>query len=271
MQDRAGDVVRQVGDDVVGRLDEVDEVLVERVALDRAGGGRRAPVEPLAQERRQAAVELDRGDRGAGVEQPAGQQPEPGPISRTRRPGAGSASARIASRTSVSARKFCDSAWRARRPAARSVRPDRRRVDAWRRRPRRSPGGQRQRRPGVEVEPGPLAGGEPARAGRPDHRPVVGAQAGPRHDERQPERLRLAGQPRPQGARSPPRRRPARSSGRRSPAAARIVLVASTSTTASWKPQASSATTASGSGASGVVGQARVGPRLGRRSGAPRS
>ena len=52
VQDRAGDVVRQVGDDVVRRLDELDEVLVERVALDEAE--RVDALEPLAQERRQA-------------------------------------------------------------------------------------------------------------------------------------------------------------------------------------------------------------------------
>ena len=49
------------------------------------------------------------------------RKPRPGPISRIRRPGAGSACARIASRTSGSARKFCDRLCRARRPAARSV------------------------------------------------------------------------------------------------------------------------------------------------------
>ena len=48
--------------------------------------------------------------------------PRPGPISRIRRPRVGAASARIASRTSMSARKFCESAWRARRPASLSVR-----------------------------------------------------------------------------------------------------------------------------------------------------
>ena len=36
VQDRARDVVRQVGHDVVRRLDQVDEVLVERVALDES-------------------------------------------------------------------------------------------------------------------------------------------------------------------------------------------------------------------------------------------
>ena len=52
---------------------------------------------------------------------PPVSRPSPGPTSRTRRPGPGSASARIASRTSGSARKFCDRLWRARSPAARSV------------------------------------------------------------------------------------------------------------------------------------------------------
>ena len=36
MQDRARDVVRQVGDDVVRRPDQVEQVLVEGIALDEA-------------------------------------------------------------------------------------------------------------------------------------------------------------------------------------------------------------------------------------------
>jgi hypothetical protein len=70
-------VVGQVGDDVVWRLDEVDEVLIERVTLDEAEG--RDIREPLAQEGRQRAVELDGGDVGAGRQQARGQKPQTGP------------------------------------------------------------------------------------------------------------------------------------------------------------------------------------------------
>ena len=98
-----------------------DEVLVERVALDEPERSRR----PSKRSRRKAArprssstaVTVGAGRRAGR----AVRRPRPGPISRTRRPGGGSASARIASSTSGSARKFCDSAWRARSPAARSV------------------------------------------------------------------------------------------------------------------------------------------------------
>ena len=169
-----------------------DEVLVERVALDEAQApvARARSANRLAQERRETTVELDRGDLGAGVEQTAGQEPEARDRSRGRgRPGAGAASARIASRTSASARKFCDSAWRARSPAARSVatngRPASMRARAVERRSP-SPASRAAATAGRRGRgPARSPAGEPARAGRADHRPVVGAQRGPRHDERQ--------------------------------------------------------------------------------------
>ena len=61
-----------------GRRDQADEILVERVALDEP----QAPLfdldrERVAQERGHPAIELDGRDRGAGREQPAGQEAEP--------------------------------------------------------------------------------------------------------------------------------------------------------------------------------------------------
>ena len=120
VEDRACDVVRQVGNDVVGRLEEPDEVLVERVTLDQAqptGRIRSSAVGPLelgleavAQERGEATIKLDRRDRCPAVEEAAREHPEPGADLEDAPAGAGSASARIASRTSASARKFCESA-----------------------------------------------------------------------------------------------------------------------------------------------------------------
>ena len=266
MQDRARDVVRQVGDDVVRRRHD------RRSGPGRARrprSSRRRPAsssvgEPLAEERRQPAVELDGRHLGAGVEQARRSgSPSPGPISRTRLPGPGSASARIASRTSGSARKF----WLKRVPRPEPgvlERPaDDRRIDptglgarsAW---PARAPSaaGERQRRARVEGQVGPLAGGEPARPGRADHRPVVRAQRRPRHDQRQarapPPRRPAASA----GRRSPRRRRRARSSARRSPRPPGSSCVTRTSTTASWKPHASSAMAASDSRASGSAAAA---------------
>ena len=181
VQDRAGDVVRQVGDHVVGRLDEPRRG-PGRARRPRSGAAAprlERPVEPVAQERGQPAVELDRGHRRPGREQAAGQEPEARPDLEDAAPGPGAASARIASSTSGSARKFCDSAWRARRPGGPQRGPDVGRVEA-RRGPARSPvrvsRRERQRRPRVQVEPGPLARREPPRARRPDHRAVVRAQ-----------------------------------------------------------------------------------------------
>ena len=151
VQDRARDVVRQVGHDVVGRLDEVDEVLVERIAFDESQGI--DAVEPLAEERRQTAVELDGRDRGAGVEETAGQETEARADLEDPPARRGSASARIASSTSASARKFCDRrGGRAVRLREASHEPSPARPGAP---PSGSPSRERQRRTGVEVEPGP--------------------------------------------------------------------------------------------------------------------
>src|SRR4029077_9822531 len=68
--------VREVGDHVVRRRDEIDEILVERVTLDETECVN--TVETFAQERRQASIELDRSDLRARSQQRARQQPEPG-------------------------------------------------------------------------------------------------------------------------------------------------------------------------------------------------
>ena len=109
-----------------GGATSVGQVLVERVALDRAAAGRpRARSANRSREERGEARGRAR-PRSPRRRRRAGRRsgsPSPGPISRTRPPGSGAASARIASRTSGSARKFWDiEEWRARRPAARSVR-----------------------------------------------------------------------------------------------------------------------------------------------------
>ena len=144
-------------------------------------------------------------------------RPSPGPISRTRRPGR---RVRLGEDRVEDVRVGQEVLRQpVPRPQARGAegRPDRVGVD-----PRRSGPAhrarQRQRRAGVQVEAGPFARGETPGAGRADHRPVVGAQVGSRHDERDAERVGLARQPGAELRRSPPPRRPARSSGRRSPA-----------------------------------------------------
>ena len=125
MQDRAGDVVRQVRDDVVRRRDEVDEVLVERVALDEAERAGRAAVEPLAQERGQPRSSSTAVTVGApAASSPPVRMPSPGRSRGPADPGrVGLGEDRL--EDVESARKFWDRAWRARRPAARSVAPDR--------------------------------------------------------------------------------------------------------------------------------------------------
>ena len=110
MEDRAGDVVRQVRDDVVRRLDQVDEVLVERVALDERGApgldrrsnrSRRKAARP-----RSSSTAVTCGARVEQRRRSAARGPARSRARAGRAPG--SASARIASRTSGSARKFCD-------------------------------------------------------------------------------------------------------------------------------------------------------------------
>ena len=94
VEDRAGDVVRQVGHDVVGRRDEAARS-TGRGRPPRRGAARR----PRARRRRrrsakpreaQAPVELHRGHAGAGREEPAGQDARGPARSRARpRPGSG--------------------------------------------------------------------------------------------------------------------------------------------------------------------------------------
>jgi hypothetical protein len=88
MEDGARDVVRQVGDDVVWRPDELRHRLVEHVALDQAQAtrgtrigapGLERPVEPASEALGEAAVELDRDDRCARIEEGTGQHTETGP------------------------------------------------------------------------------------------------------------------------------------------------------------------------------------------------
>src|SRR4029079_19173294 len=75
MQDRARDVVRKVRDDLVGRLDEPRQLPVESLAFDQAQPARLDRLdEAVAEERREAAIELDGGDLGARVEQARGEQ-----------------------------------------------------------------------------------------------------------------------------------------------------------------------------------------------------
>ena len=156
----------------------------------------------------------------------------------------------MASRTSGSARKFCDREWRARNPAARSVAAT---ASGSTRgaRGRGSPGGEGQGGAGVKIE------------ARPARRPRTAAPRPPRSSPRcrctAPGRGTINGRPR---ASASPASRARRTPFAATPppitieralvaSAARIVLVTRTSTTASWKPHASSATTSSGSGASG--------------------
>ena len=178
MQDRAGDVVRQVGDDVVRR---------RRRGRSGPGRARRPPRaaapglervgEPVAQERRQPAVELDRGDRGAGVAAARPSAARAPARSRGSPPaGSGVASARIAvehvdvGEEVLRQRVAGPQAGLAERPADGA--PGRAGVAATRlgaaplTRHR-----ERQRRPRVEVEAGPLAGREPARRRRPRSSP----------------------------------------------------------------------------------------------------
>ena len=207
-----------------GGCDQVGEVLVEHVALDsrsrparRASIGRRASARSVAQSG-QAAVDLDRRHRGAAVEQRRGQDPEAGadledaPARAGRRLGEDRLEHVAVDEVVLRERVAGAQARRARSVVAGPSR----RVDgaATVTGSAASPAGSDGLR--VEVEAGPLAGREPARAGRADHRRVVGAQAGPRHDERDAERRRLGGDPRRAARGSRPRRRRRRSSARRS-------------------------------------------------------
>ena len=159
--------------------------------------------EPLAQERREAAIELDRGDRRAGGQEarrsgsrgPARSRGSGGRARDRPRPG----SRRARPDRPGSSATGCD-APADRPPAGSPGRSPGRPAVARSALIRRGPDGQGQRRPGVEVEAGPLARREPPRTGRADHRPVVRAQRGSRHDQRQAERLGLPGEACPQDA-----------------------------------------------------------------------
>ena len=213
----------------------VDEVLVERVALDEAERARRR-ARPSNRSRRNAA--RPRSSSTAVTAAPASssppvRNPSPGPISSTRRSGPGSASARIASSTSGSARKFWLRAWRARRPASRSVRRTAagsiRTARAAHRRASGSDGRASRSRSARSPAANRRAPAAPIIAPLSVHRAGRGTISG------QPERLGLAGEPRPQ---RPLAATPPPSTIERAPtaSAARIVFVTRTSTTASWKP-----------------------------------
>ena len=231
-----------------GGVDQADEVLVERVALDRAAG---APPRPRPRTCRAGTRPApDRARRPSPRRRPRAARrsgsPSPGPISSTRSPGpgrprAGCPRARRRRRGSSGPGRGAG-----RRPAVARASCGRSRGSRRRSRPRRRSSGERQRRPRVEVEPGPHARREPpgARPRRSSPRcrctgPVAGRRAGcPRASASPAIRARRAAF----AATPPPSTIP------RAPtsSAARIVLVASTSTTESWNPQASSATTGVG-------------------------
>ena len=266
VEDRAGDVVRDVGDDVVGLGDEVDEVLVQRVALhDPQGACLQLRLERLPQDAHEPPVQLHRGHLRARREQAAGEEPETRPDLEDRRARARDPPrARMRSRISTSARKFWERLWRARRPASRSRRW------TYRGSSRRSPVRPRsliERGAATAARRGPGRRARPRRtAGRRLHRSsprcrCTGPGAGsPSRSHGPPPGRRSASRSAVLEATPPPITIP------RAPtsSAARIVLVASTSTTESWKPHASSATTASGNGppSRSSAGKAGVGPRL---------
>ena len=215
MEDRARDVVRQVRDDVVRR---------RRRARSGPGRARR----PRSSVSRPAAISVREVARARNAarprssstavtaapasSRPLGQDPEPGPdledpaARRRRRLGEDRLEDVGVGEEVLGHRGRGGPAGR--RPGAsggRRAASTRGGAVAWRRRlqaPRRPlSAGQRQRRPGVEVEAGPLAGGEPSGAGRADHRPVVGAQrraAGTISGR--PQRLRLAREAGPERA-----------------------------------------------------------------------
>ena len=170
VEDRARDVVRQVRDDVVGRSDELGQVLVERVALDerQAAGARSASASSLgagtAARPRSSSTAVTCAPASS---RPAGQERRARARSRGRA-GPGAARPRRGSPRGPRGRpgSSATSSERARRPGGSERPPDGRGVD-----PRRCGhcassrdgdlgAGQRQRRPGVEVEPGALAGRE---------------------------------------------------------------------------------------------------------------
>ena len=91
VQDRAGDVVRDVGHDLERRLDQTRDLLVEDVALDeREGTARRWPRPGRGPAGRPAGGPAPRPSRQRPPSSsPPVRIPSPGPTSRMRRPGCG--------------------------------------------------------------------------------------------------------------------------------------------------------------------------------------
>ena len=220
VQDRARDVVREVGDDVVGLGHEVDEVLVERVALDDAAarrglelrrrtsraGRRRGPrssstAVTLARRRRGARPSGTRGPgRSRGRRGPAPGPPRAGsPRGRRRRRGS---SARGCG-APAGPRRAGAAGRSAGRAAGRS-----RAVAVAHRAPAGSDG------PRVEVEARALAGGEAPGARRPRSSrrcPCTGRAAGrPSRSRAPPPRRRAGRAARAFAATPPPSTMPAR-------------------------------------------------------------
>ena len=199
-----------------------------------------------------------------GVEQAAGQQPETRadledpPTRAGVRLGAGSPRARPR-RPGSSAR----GAWRARRPAARSVARTACRVD-----PRRPPVARHRAASGSD---GRASRSSPARSPAANRRapaaPIIAPlsvhRRRPRHDQRQAERLRLAGEARPQGACWPRRRRRARSTARRPPRPPGSSSWRARRRRRPGSPRRARPRPRPAAAPSGVVGQALVGPGLG--------
>ena len=151
-------------------------------------------LEALAQEGGKAAIELDGGDRGARRQQAGRQEAEARPdledAAARRRVGLGQDGVehvRVGQEVLRQGVAGADPGRPQRRPDG--VRVDARRGGAAHRAARGSDG------PRVKIETRPLAGSEPPRPGRPDHRSVVGAQGRSRHDQRQATGLGLARQP----------------------------------------------------------------------------
>ena len=87
MKDRTRDVVRQVGDNLVGRRHDVRQVEIKRIAVDESQSARLERVrEPLAQECREASIELDGRHIRPGREQATSQETEPRPNLEEARP-----------------------------------------------------------------------------------------------------------------------------------------------------------------------------------------
>ena len=230
-------MVRQVGHHVVGRLDQAQQVLVERVALDQSEVPGFDALESLSQEGRQATVELDRGDRAPAGQRPPVSRPRPGPISRIRRPGrAGLGQDRLedvgVGQEVLRQPVLRPEAGRTQRGAVRwAVRTSLRPAGCVHRAANGSDGRASRSRPARSPAPNRRAPAAPIIAPLSVHSAGRGTTNGiPIASASPARRARSA----PLAATPPP------STIERAPVApaARIVLVTSTSTTASWKPQA---------------------------------